>query len=319
MAKRNIIVIGASAGGVEALCDLTENLPDDIDAAIFVAMHVGSESVLPHILNRCGKISAVHAENNKPYKRGRIYVAPSNHHLAMKDRMMTLSRAPRENGHRPAVDVLFRTAARTHRDRVVGVVLSGGLDDGAAGLYAIKARGGVAIVQDPAEAIAPSMPRAALETVEVDYCLPASQIATVLTQLSNGHATSITDTANGEDLPNKMKGAKSATGAPEEQIPLACPECSGPLYELKEGKLAHFHCFLGHAFSSESLTEQHTEALERALWIAMRTLKERSVLHQNLIARKRNNGEEELLQRLSESVAGADRDAKLLREILDRI
>jgi two-component system chemotaxis response regulator CheB len=316
MAKRNIIVIGASAGGVEALCDLTENLPDDIDAAIFVAMHVGSESVLPHILNRCGKISAVHAENNKPYKRGCIYVAPSNHHLAMKDRMMTLSRGPRENGHRPAIDVLFRTAARTHRDRVVGVILSGGLDDGAAGLYAIKARGGVAIVQDPAEAIAPSMPRAALETVEVDYCLPASQIAMVLNQLSNGDGT---DAENRRDTPNGPTSEPLAKDEPEQQIPFACPDCNGPLFELKEGKLAHFHCFLGHAFSPESLTEQHTEALERALWIALRTLKERSVLHQKLIERRRNKGEEKLLRRLEESVATADKDAKLLREILDRI
>ena len=320
MPKRNIIVVGASAGGVETLCELFKNLPKELNASVFVAMHVGSESALPHILTRCGNLPAITAPNNKPYKRGCVYVAPSQHHLLIKNGMTILSRGPRENGYRPAIDVLFRSAARAHRARVVGVVLTGGRDDGSAGLYAIKARGGLAIVQDPADAINPSMPRSALETVDVDFCLPIVQIADVLVQLTSGKAAHITESPNGEtNMENKADVDHPRSEVPGNQVPLACPECNGPMYEIKEGKLARFQCFVGHSFSPESLSELHTEALERALWTAMRTLKERTVLHQKLIERKRNKGEDVLLKRLEESIDTAERDLKLLREILDRI
>jgi two-component system chemotaxis response regulator CheB len=283
-------------------------------------MHIGTESMLPHILSRCGTLEAIAAGHNAKYKRGCIYVAPSNHHLAIRNGMTILSRGPRENGHRPAIDVLFRSAARAHRAKVTGVVLSGGLDDGTAGLYAIKARGGVAIVQDPSEAMTADMPRAALDAVDVDYCLPVSQIAAVLAQLASGKATNITDSPNGgNDMPDQFDTTDPASQAPGKQIPLNCPECSGPLYEVKQGNLSRFQCFVGHAFSPESLSEQHTDALERALWIAMRTLKERTVLHKKLLERKRNKGEEDLMARLEESIATAEEDLNLLREILDRI
>jgi two-component system chemotaxis response regulator CheB len=321
MAKRNIIVVAASAGGLEALCELTRNLPKDLDASIFVVMHIGSESMLPEILSRCGNLPAIPAENNKRYERGCIYVAPPHCHLSIKDHVMVLTRGPRENGHRPAADVLFRSAAREHRSKVVGVVLSGGRDDGSAGLFAIKARGGVAIVQDPGEAMTPDMPRNALNMVDIDFCLPARQIADVLVQLANGNATEIIEAADGETTMEDQATADRPTSEPPgEQIPVTCPECNGPLYEAKDGELAHFQCFVGHRFSPESLTEQHSEALERALWTAIRKLKERVVLHQNLIERKkRNKGEEELRKRLEESVATSERDLKLLREVLDRI
>jgi two-component system chemotaxis response regulator CheB len=321
MAKRNIIVVAASAGGLEALCELTRNLPKDLDASIFVVMHIGSESMLPEILSRCGNLPAIPAENNKRYERGCIYVAPPHCHLSIKDHVMVLTRGPRENGHRPAADVLFRSAAREHRAKVVGVVLSGGRDDGSAGLFAIKARGGVAIVQDPGEAMTPDMPRNALNMVDIDFCLPARQIADVLVQLANGNATEIVEAADGETTMEDQAKAECPTSEPAgDRVPINCPECNGPLYEAKDGGLAHFQCFVGHRFSPESLTEQHSEALERALWTAIRKLKERVVLHQNLIERKkRNKGEEELRKRLEESVATSERDLKLLREVLDRI
>src|SRR5215831_1652306 len=152
MTKRNIIVVGTSAGGVEALCELNKHLPKGLDASIFVVMHIGTETMLPHILSRCGRLPAVSAEHGKRYQRGCIYCAPAHCHLSLKDHATVLTRGPRENGHRPAIDVLFRSAARIHRSKVVGVVLSGARDDGSAGLFAIKARGGVTIVQDPKEA-----------------------------------------------------------------------------------------------------------------------------------------------------------------------
>lgn len=321
MTKRNIIVIGTSAGGVDALCELTRQLPKDLAASVFVVMHIGTTSALPQILSKCGNLPAISAEHEKRYERGCIYVAPPQCHLAIKDHVTVLSRGPRENGHRPAVDVLFRSAAREHREKVVGVVLTGGRDDGTAGLFAIKARGGVAIVQDPKEAMTPNMPSNALEMVDVDFCLPVRQIADCLVELVNGKATNTIESPNGGSKMDDHASADRATSQPPgEQVPLSCPECNGPLYEVKEGELARFQCFVGHSYSPESLSEEHTEALERALWTATRRLKERVVLHQELIKRKkRNKGEDELIHRLQESVATAKQDLKLLRDILDRI
>jgi len=321
LTKRNIIVVGTSAGGVEALCELNKHLPKELDASIFVVMHIGTETMLPHILSRCGNLPAVIAENGKHYQRGCIYCAPPHCHLSIKDHTTVLMRGPRENGHRPAIDVLFRSAARAHRSKVVGVVLSGGRDDGSAGLFTIKARGGVAIVQDPAEALTRNMPENALNLVDVDYCLPVRQIADVLVQLANGKATDITESPNGgTTMEDQATADRPESEPPGDQIPVTCPECNGPLYEIKDGDLAVFQCFVGHRFSPESLSEQHTEALERALWTAIRKLKERVVLHKKLVERKkRNKGEDELIKRLEESVATAENDLTLLREILERI
>jgi two-component system chemotaxis response regulator CheB len=319
--KRNIIVIGASSGGVDALCELVIHLPQELDASLFVVMHLGATSVLPQILSRCGTLPAVSAENNKRYQRGCIYCAPPDCHLSIKDHKTVLTRGPRENGHRPAADVLFRSAARVHRERVVGVVLSGARDDGSAGLFTIKARGGVAIVQDPKEAMTRNMPQNALNMVDVDYCLPVQQIAKVVVQLVKGKATDTVESLNeGTKIEAHASAKRPKSEPPGEQIPLSCPECNGPLYEVKEGDLARFQCFVGHAFSPESLSLEHTEALERALWTAIRKLKERVVLHEGLVKHtKRNKGEDELMKRLEESVATAENDLKLLRDILDRI
>src|SRR5262249_32133710 len=162
-----------------------------------------------------------------------------------------------------------------------GVVLSGGRDDGTAGLFAIKARGGVTIVQDPSEALTPNMPQNALEMVDVDYCLPLHQIADVLVELVNGKATDVTDGPNGGNHMDDTADAEHPTSVPPgDQIPVSCPECNGPLYEVKQDELVHFQCFVGHAFSPESLSEEQADALERALWTAIRRLKERVVLHQ---------------------------------------
>jgi two-component system chemotaxis response regulator CheB len=320
MSKRNIIVIGTSAGGVEALCELNRHLPQDLDASVFVVMHVGTETFLPQILTRCGKLPAVIAEHGQHYQRGCIYCAPANCHLSLKDHTTVLTRGPRENGHRPAIDVLFRSAAREHRSKVIGVVLSGGRDDGSAGLYAIKARGGVAIVQDPAEAFKPSMPQNALNMVDVDFCLPVRQIADVLVDLVNGKGANNAQSPNGgSSIENEATIDRPISQPPGDQIPVACPECEGPLFEVKDGELAQFECFVGHRFSPDSLSDQHTEALERALWTATRKLKERVVLHEQLVERKRNKGEDELLKRLEESVATSKRDLKLLGDVLERI
>ncbi len=186
MPNRDILVIGASAGGVQAISLVVEGLPADLKAAVFVVTHIAphGSSAMPAILSRAGRLPAVHPRDGERIEGGRIYVAPPDHHLVIEDGRVRLSRAPTENGHRPAVDVLFRTASHNHGSRVVGVVLTGNLDDGTAGLAAIKRRGGIAVVQDPAEADYPSMPRSAIENVEIDHVLPLAEIGPLLGRLA---------------------------------------------------------------------------------------------------------------------------------------
>jgi two-component system chemotaxis response regulator CheB len=187
MPGHDIIVVGASAGGVEALSRLVHDLPADLPAALFVVLHVPAHgtSLLPYILARNGPLPARHPDDGEPIVHGRIYVAPPDMHLLIRREQVRLARGPRENGHRPAVDPLFRTAARSYGPQVVGVVLSGTLDDGSAGLVAIRQRGGVAIVQDPDDALYPGMPRSALEAVRADHCLPVGQIGATLAELAH--------------------------------------------------------------------------------------------------------------------------------------
>jgi two-component system chemotaxis response regulator CheB len=179
-------VIGASAGGVEALTRLTKRLPADLPAPIFVVLHISphTPSLLPEILGRAGKLPARHAQDGEEITPGTIYIAPPDHHLLLKAGRIVVARGPRVNNARPAVDPLFRSAARSYGPRVVGVVLSGGLDDGTLGLMDVKHAGGVTLVQDPAEAMFPSMPRSAIENVVVDRVLPVEDIAALLARLA---------------------------------------------------------------------------------------------------------------------------------------
>src|SRR3954447_24950019 len=218
MPRRDIVVIGASAGGVEALQGLVELLPADYPGTIFIVMHIGPVSILPEILSRAGKLRAMTAEHNMRYERNRIYIAPPNRHLLINDGVMQLDAGPRENASRPSIDPLFRSAARTHRERVAGVILTGKLDDGAAGLYAVKARGGLAIVQDPAEAASPEMPLNAMRNMTVDHCLPLTEIAALLSRIASEETASAEassepmneERSNLVDPPQRMKSPPPA-------------------------------------------------------------------------------------------------------------
>src|SRR5688572_26954993 len=184
-ANRDIIVIGASAGGVQAVMEIARHLPAEFDASIFVVIHTSPDSpgILPVLIDRAGPLSCAHAIDREIIRRGHIYVAPPDRHLLIRDDMVICTRGPKENGFRPAVDPLFRTAARRFGPRVIGIILSGGLDDGTMGLLNIKQNGGVAIAQDPGEAIFPSMPASAIQNVEVDHVLPVAEMAAVLARL----------------------------------------------------------------------------------------------------------------------------------------
>ncbi|MBD2740086.1 chemotaxis protein CheB [Coleofasciculus sp. FACHB-1120] len=326
MPGHDIIVLGASAGGVEALTQLVKALPPDLPAAIFVVIHfpAHSTSLMPSILNRCGSLKASHPKDGEEIQLGRIYVAPPNYHLLVKRGCIHLARGPRENGHRPAIDPLFRTAARFYGRRVVGVVLSGNLDDGTAGLAAVKQRGGVAVVQDPNDALFSGMPRSAIENVEIDYILPLSAIASTLVSLAHepveeDEDDSVTDEMEMESEIAELDMAalhKDDSDRPGIPAGFGCPDCGGALWELRDGQLIRFRCRTGHAFSAETLLAEQSEALETALWNAFRALEERAALSRRMHQGARDRNQIRSAARFQEQAHEAQHNATVIRQLL---
>lgn len=323
MAKRDIVVIGASAGGVEALKEFTARLPSDFPGAVFVVLHVPSHgtSVLPRILSRSGPLPAIHPQDGQIIHHGQIYVGPPDYHLLLKRGYVTLAHGPRENGHRPAIDPLFRAAARTYGARVIGVVLSGVLDDGTAGLLAIKSRGGIAVVQDPGDALYSGMPRSAIENVDVDHVVPIIALAELLTQLVQEDVTE-EERPVSEEMENEVDILELNKPTLEDEnkfgIPsvFACPECGGTLWEVEEGDLIRFRCRVGHAYSAQSLLAHQEEGLEEAFWIALRALEESASLSQRLAERARSRGHATSAVRFEEQERDARARADIIRKVL---
>ncbi|MCW3064417.1 MAG: chemotaxis protein CheB [Solirubrobacterales bacterium] len=252
-------------------------LPPDLDAAVFVVLHVAasSRSVLAEILARAGLVPAAPARPDDQIVAGRILVAPPDHHLLLDAGGVRLDHGPKENGHRPSVDALFRSAAAAFGPRVVGVVLSGSRDDGSAGLAAIKAAGGVAMAQSLEDALYPSMPRSASEHVDLDVVGSARELGLVIAAPERRPAGGGTPVATHPDPPPPVSGGGDATG-------LTCPECGGALWERPEEGVSRFACHVGHRYSEESLLAEHGETLEAALWTAVRALMERAGLLRRL-------------------------------------
>ena len=324
MPGHDIIVVGASAGGVEALVTLARGLPADLPAAICVVLHMPpqSPSMLPDILNRAGPLRAMHARDDMVVKRGHIYVAPPDHHLLTERDRVRVVHGPRENRHRPAVDPLFRSAARAYGPRVLGVVLTGTLDDGTAGLQAIKQRGGLAIVQDPAEALYPGMPRSAVENVAVDYCRPLAEIAPLLARLAHEPASEEIAPPVPEEMAQEIAVTEmdmdAMTGDDRPGVPSAfsCPECGGVLWELRDGELIRFRCRTGHAYSPESVLAEQADGLEEALWVALKTLEEHASLTRRLGRQARGRGHTLIAARFDERVRDAEQRIALIRQAL---
>lgn len=320
---RDIIVIGASAGGVHALCEVVESLPPDLPAAVFVVLHLAphGRSALPAILGRSACLPASHPTPGEVIEPGRVYVAPPDHHLAIDGGRVLLSRNASENGYRPAIDVLFRTAARAFGPRVVGVVLTGNLDDGTAGLAAIKRCGGVAVVQDPEEADYPSMPESAIANVAVDHVLPLGDIGPLLDRLAREpRPAGLADSGAVEEEPYDMGTNDQDIGGPGpagEPSGFTCPDCGGSLYERPGEQPLHFRCRTGHAFSPESLLAKQSDTLDAALWAALRSLEENSAMARRMEKRAREHGNEITRRRYERRAQEADRHAKLLRSMLE--
>jgi two-component system chemotaxis response regulator CheB len=323
----DIIVVGASAGGVEALIALVGGLPADLPAALFVVLHIPpyGESHLPAILTHHGPLPAAHSTHGEAIAPGRIYVAPPDHHLLIRNGHVELTRGPHENASRPAVDPLFRSAARTYGPRVVGVVLSGALRDGSAGLMAIAARGGVTVVQDPEEALFDSMPRTALTYVQVDHVLPARQIPALLGRLAREPAAyreaigTPTMSDMDEMMPQLVRRDITAQERNEhggEMTVYTCPECGGTLWQADHDGLVQFNCHVGHAYAAESLLGHMSEELEAALWRCVRMLAEKATLTRQLAGRLQVAGQETQAARIAEQAHLDDRHGQLIRTML---
>jgi two-component system chemotaxis response regulator CheB len=321
---KDIIVIGASAGGIEALRTIVGGLPKDFPASIFVVLHTAPQSpgVMADILDRSGVLPATNAVDKERIQPGHIYVAPPDHHLVIEPNRIRLTRGPKENRFRPAVDPLFRSAAQVYGPRVIGVILTGNLDDGSAGLRAVKQLGGTAVVQNPEDAFAPSMPRSALRQVKADYRLPSSEIASLLMRL-----TSIPIEEEGAyEVPEAMnievRIAKEDTALDVGVLKLgepsnyACPECHGVLLKLKDGGRARFRCHTGHAYSVDSLMAEISENVEDSLWNAIRSIEESLLLMSHLAQHPNEADDGENGETFARKAQEAQQRAELVRQAL---
>ena len=323
LANFDVVVIGASAGGVGSLQRLVEHIPAEFPAAILVALHLpdGIRSMLPEILSRAGNLPASHASNGQAIRAGHIYVAPAGFHLTVRDGRMIVTRGAREHGHRPAIDPLFRSAAVAYGKRAIGVILSGLLDDGTVGLRDIKRAGGTAIVQDPRDTEWPSMPQSALNHVAVDYSVPAAQIGTLLQQLvrdarrSGGAMSNEDENLASEEL-RELTTHQDERQHPGEPSPYSCPECGGVLWELRDGELLRFRCRVGHAYTNETLTSEQALVVEHALWSALRALEEQAAVRRRMAERARRNGRTTSAERFDERARELDEQAQQVRNLV---
>lgn len=324
MPAHDIFVIGASAGGVEALTRLVRTLPANFRGSLFVVLHLPSESpsLLPQILTHVGQLKASHPVDGEQIKQSHIYAAPPDHHMLIEEEYIRVIRGPKENRHRPAIDPLFRSAARSYRERAVGIVLSGMLDDGTAGLMAIKRCGGLAIVQEPSEALYPSMPQSACEHVKIDYCLPVDTIGPLLISLASEPVQERPPDLAGKALDKEVRIVEMETDGFNEQAQVgkpsvfSCPECGGVLWEIKDGDFLRFRCRTGHAFSAESALAEQAEAVDKALWNALKTLDEKASLAAQLAKQAQERGNAQSARYFQQQMQEAEIDARQLRAIL---
>jgi two-component system chemotaxis response regulator CheB len=322
MTGRDIIVIGGSTGGIPALFELIRGLGADLPAALFVVIHTSRDNpgALAGILDRKTELIVALAKDREPIRHGRIYVAPPDHHLLLKPGFVRVVRGPQENSFRPAVDPLFRTAAKAYGPRVVGVVLSGALDDGTHGLMLVKKHGGIAIVQSPEEAVVPNMPLSAVRNVEVNHILPAAEIGPHIERLVAEPLKEPFDMPRPEDIPPDVteSGPDNGKLADLQGPPsvFSCPECGGSLWEIQEGSLPRYRCHVGHGYSAESLVEEQSNGLEAALWTGLRALEDKAELCRRMADRARRGNLVEMAQLYDRREYDARWRASLIRKVL---
>jgi two-component system chemotaxis response regulator CheB len=325
MPRRDVVVVGASAGGVEALSELIGGLPPDLPACVLVVLHLpsASYSALPAILDRAGGLTVRPAVDGAALTAGTVLVAPPDRHLIVRGDHVALGSGPKENGHRPAIDALFRSAARWRGSQVVGVILSGTLDDGSAGLLTIVQRGGVAVVQDPETALYDGMPRAALRAVPDALQVTGPEVSALVAKLCCEEVTAgpppvSRALAMETDIPEMNEDALSEADRPGRPAAMTCPDCNGAMFELDEGNLIRYRCRIGHAWSAETLLLEQVEATEAALWAAIRTLEEKAALHRSLAQRPDGSHRNPSRAFHEDRAVEATGSAAVLRELLRR-
>jgi two-component system chemotaxis response regulator CheB len=285
MEATRIIVVGASAGGLEALTALIAPLPKDFPAPVFIVQHLAADTtgqVLVETLQKSGKLNCKHPRHGERFVPGQIYVAiPDHHMLVTKDRII-VSKGARENRSRPGIDPLFRSAAVAYGAKVIGVLLTGYLDDGTSGLLAIQRCGGTCIVQDPSDAAYPDMPQNALNNLKPDYCLPVAAIGQLLTEVILKPVPKSPrvpeDIASEATIAERVVSDVTAVENLGEQVPFNCPNCDGVLWKIQKGNLLRYRCHTGHAFTADVLLAEQTRNIEETLWVALRMFEERKNL-----------------------------------------
>ncbi|RWB57081.1 chemotaxis protein CheB [Mesorhizobium sp.] len=319
--NRFIIVIGASAGGVEPLKRIVGDLPADLPAAVFVVLHVGQVSYLPEILDRAGTLKALVAKNGATFRTGNIYVAPPGFHLLLHGDHMMLRRGPRENLARPAIDPLFRSAALSYGASVIGVLLSGSLADGTAGLRAIKAVGGLTVVQHPKDTLVPSMVESALHYVEVDHCLPAAKLGGLLANLAAEPAGETLPAPPGARLEAAIAAQEHSTMKNEDRLGelsvFTCPECHGPLWEIEDGDMLRYRCHTGHAFTADAVMEAQAIEADEILWSLLRSHQQRAEFARRMAERQKTQHRSELASEFGKRAKEYEADAALIERILE--
>jgi two-component system chemotaxis response regulator CheB len=326
MVTRDTIVIGASAGGVEALSTVVAALPANLAAAVFIVLHIRADapSLLPVILARQSRLPVSAAQNGERITPGRVYVAPPDMHLLIEGSHIKLVHGPKENLHRPSIDTLFRSAARWAGPRAIGVVLTGARDDGTVGMSAIKQQGGITIVQDPVEAIFPSMPTSVMQEITVDYSLPLREIGPMLDKLSRQRVEE-GGVPLSEDVDIETKIAGQEMDAHEliasvEKLgtisKLTCPDCHGALWEIKDEDVLRYRCHVGHAYSAEALSEGQSQTVEVALWSAVRALEEHMMLCRRIVERARKANRARAAVIFQRRAQEAEKNSNLIRELL---
>jgi two-component system, chemotaxis family, protein-glutamate methylesterase/glutaminase len=283
-----IIVIGTSAGGMQALTKLLAQLPEDLPASVFIVQHLSPDSSAPFLANRLNKFTSLVckvAEHEHAFEPGTVYLSPADKHLLLSGNKMLVVRGPRENHFRPAIDVLFRSAAAYHGANTIGVVLTGFMSDGVIGMESIKRSGGQTIVQHPDDAEFPVLPENVIRQIDTDYVVPVSEMSRLLEELAQqpvqSSLTVPADIRQEALIAERIMSNTTKTSIEElekagNRSAYSCPDCGGGLWELSpEGTIKRFRCHSGHAFSQDSLLLSMSESLEETLWVALRTLEER--------------------------------------------
>jgi two-component system chemotaxis response regulator CheB len=327
MFGHDIIVIGTSAGGLKALGAILGALPSDIDATVFIVQHLAADkpSILPKILTDIGSLPASHPSDGELIQKGRIYVAMPDYHLLVNKGSMRVVRGPQENRFRPAIDALFRSAARAYGSRAVGVVLTGYLDDGTVGLQAVKKCGGVAIVQDPDEAEYPSMAKSALQYVKVDHCLRLAKIPDLLVRLSNEPASTDAHPVTAE-IEAESKIAEQQMNTQEflktvesigTRTTYTCPECNGSIWQIGDSEpLMRFRCHIGHSYTANVFLTEQTQNVENSLWSAVRVMEEKVTFLRHLSEQMKNYNLTTTATKYEDNAKNMDKEVTTIRELI---